>query len=63
MEKPRVVEHNPICPYCGKEIPHVDAHYWLVRGIVLQEGGRIGAFSCPNCKKLLGLASVAWGKA
>jgi hypothetical protein len=62
MEKPRQVEHNPICPYCDKEIPHLDVHCWRVKGVVLKEDGRIGAFSCPSCGKFLGVASIAWGK-
>ena len=62
VDRPKEVEHNPICPYCDREIPYLNLHTWRVRGIVLQESGRIGAFSCPNCKKFLGVASVAWGK-
>ena len=62
MEKPKEVEHNPVCPYCDKEISNLNLHYWRVKGLVLGESGRIGAYSCPNCGKLLGVASIAWGK-
>jgi len=62
MEKPKEAEYNPICPHCDKKIPYLNAHCWEVRGFILKEGGRIGAFSCPNCKKFLGVASIAWGK-
>jgi len=62
VEKPKEVEHDPICPYCGKEIPYLNLHPWRIKGLVLKETGRIGAFSCPHCNKLLGVASIAWGK-
>jgi len=62
MEKPQEVEYDPICPYCNKEIPHLNLHNWRVKGLVFSETGRIGAFSCPNCKKFLSVASIAWGK-
>ena len=61
-KKPKEVEHNPVCPYCETEISHLDLHPWQIKGLVLREMGRIGAFSCPNCKKILGVASIAWGK-
>ena len=62
VEKPKEVEHNPVCPYCSEEISQLNLHHWEIKGLVLKEMGRIGAFSCPNCKKLLGVASIAWGK-
>jgi len=62
VDKPKEVEHNPICPHCDEEISSLDLHCWRVKGLVLGESGRIGAYSCPSCGKLLGVASIAWGK-
>lgn len=62
VEKPKGVEHDPICPYCENEIPYLNLHRWTAKVFVIKEMGAIGAFSCPHCKRFLGVASVFWGK-
>lgn len=62
VEKPKQVEHNPVCPYCDQEIPYLNSHGWKKKDVLLTTPGSIAAFSCPNCRKLLSVASVAWGK-
>ena len=61
METPKQSTEDPICPYCNNAIPHLNFHKWEREGVLLTVKGSIGAFSCPSCKKLLGVASVAFG--
>ena len=63
MEKLEEVDYNPKCPYCDVEIDHLNVHRSEAKDLILFElKAKLGIFSCPNCRRLLGTASLAWGE-
>jgi ssDNA-binding Zn-finger/Zn-ribbon topoisomerase 1 len=57
MDKATFVETDPICPYCEKTISSLNAHY--KKGMLT--GSDVGAYSCPHCKKIIGVTNITWG--
>ena len=63
MEKPEEVDYDPKCPYCDKEIEHLKIHHSEAsRFLGLKLSAKLGVFSCPHCRRILGIASRAYGE-
>ena len=56
MDKPERVDHNPHCPHCEREIERLCAHEFPTGELLFLKFSSVGAFSCPHCKNLLGIA-------
>jgi hypothetical protein len=58
MNKATYVDFDPICPYCEKTIASPNVHY--KKGMFT--GSDVGTYSCPHCKKIIGITNIAWGE-
>lgn len=62
METPEESKDNPICPHCKQVVQNLNVHKWPASKFLgLEVSGTVGAYSCPNCKAILGMANVFTG--
>lgn len=62
MDKPEKAEYNPVCPFCDREITHLISHESQAKSLLGLTSAKLGYYSCPNCRKFLGMASRAYGE-
>ena len=63
MEKPEEIDYDPICPHCDQEVQHLKIHHSEASSFLgLKLNARLGVFSCPSCRRILGMASRAYGE-
>jgi len=48
---------NPICPYCEKELTQMVAKQFDMAFFAVTKKF---VYSCPHCKKVLGIGQSAW---
>ena len=61
LKKPEPATYDPKCPHCDKEFDQLRMHKpetTTFHGMDLSDA-TVGLFSCPHCRRVLGLASVS----
>ena len=50
----RETQEQPLCPFCEKKLSTILWH--KVREALFSPLGYVAIYSCPNCKKVLGIS-------